>query len=330
MKTYLWLALLVLLAACGGKDQDAATLTGDSAIDAVTQLILEEPDQADLYAQRAQLYYEKNSYDQAIGDMTKALTMDSMNLPYHHFLADIYLDYFRSRLALQTMERAAAIAPENIPTLLKLSELQLYLKMNQASLSTIDKILKLSPQEPGAYFFMSKNFEEMGDTSRAINAMQEAVELNPEMVDGWIKLGQLHAGINGSLALDFFDNAIEVDSQSTNALQAKAEYLWDQDDPQGALDLYRQAIRLDPFGEEAYYNAGLVYLELDSLQQAYQHFNLAIENSPLYVGAYYFRGYSAEAMGELEQARQDYEHALRLSPDFADAQEALNRLQDLQ
>lgn len=327
----LMLLVIVGLTACNDTaptEEETAPFqeSGDSGIDQLSAQIAAEPQNARLYANRASMYYEKNSYDQAIQDMTVALTLDSTNLAFHHLLSDIYVDYFRSRLALQTMERAVSLYPDDIPSLLKLAELQLILKQNSASFSSIDKALKLDPQEPAAFTLMGKNFEEMGDTIRAINSYQEAVELEPELVDVWIKLGQLHASIDGSLAGDFFDNAIEVDSASTTAINAKAEYLWSQDDPQGALSLYERAIRANPMDEKGYYNAGLVHMEMDSLEKAYQHFNMAIENSPLYVGAYFFRGYAAELMGRTTDARKDYEHALRLAPDYTDAREGLNRL----
>lgn len=314
--------------ACGsdGTETTAAPTTGDANLDALNERISKNPNDGDLYALRAEFFYENNSYDQAILDMTRALTLDSLNLEHHHLLADIYLDYFRSRLALQTMERAVAIAPNDIPSLLKLSEIQLFLKLNQSSLTSIDKVLRQDPQNALAYFFTGKNFEELGDVNRAINAYQEATENDPKMLDAWIKLGQLHASINGSLAEDFFNTAIEVDSNSTIALNAKAEYRWSQDDPQGALKLYKKAILKDPAGEKSYYNAGLVYMELDSLDKAYQHFDIAIQNSPLYIGAYYYRGYAAELKGDATQAKTDYEHVLRLAPDHQRAQEGLARL----
>ena len=325
------LILIALMSSCGSDQPTQETPeivpTGDPEIDQVSQRIAGDPEDADLYALRAEIYYDKNSYDQAIADMTVALSLDSVNLDYHHLLADIYLDYFRSRLALQTMERAVALAPNDIPSLLKLSEIQLFLKMNEASLETIDKVLRIDRPNALAYFLMGKNFEELGDINRAINAYQESSEINPEMIDTWIKLGQLHASINGSLAEAFFDNAIEVDGDNTVALQAKAEYLWDQNKPEEALKLYREAVLRNPMDEKSAYNAGLVYLELDSLQQAYQHFSMAIENSPLYAAAYYYRGYAAEGLGRLEEAKTDYQHTLRLAPNYEQAQAGLARLQ---
>ncbi|MEM1214830.1 MAG: tetratricopeptide repeat protein, partial [Bacteroidota bacterium] len=206
------------------------------------------------------------------------------------------------------------------------SEIQLFLKQNESSLKSIDQVLQRDPQNALAYFFMGKNFEELGDINRAINAYQESSENDPEMLDTWIKLGQLHAAIDGELAEAFFNNAIDVDKNGTIALNAKAEYLWDQDNPQGALALYQQAIREQPMDRRACFNAGLVYLELDSLNRAYQHFSMAIENSPRYASAYYYRGFAAENLGNASQAKQDYEHALRLAPDYPQALEGLNRL----
>lgn len=333
-ETYIGLVLLIITAVFGQSctnnentdTEEPVELLGDADIDQISLQIGKAPQDAKLYAIRAELFYEKNSFDQAIEDMQRAMSLDSVNLDYHHLLSDIYLDYFRSKLALQTMERAVAIAPKHIPSLLKLSEIQLFLKQNQSSLATIDKILKQDPQNALAFFFMGTNFEELGDINRAINSFQEASEIDPEFLDTWIKLGQLHASINGSLAEDFFDNAIEVDSNSTVALHAKAEYRWNQDDPLSALELYKTAIRKAPMDEKSYYNAGLVYMELDSVSKAYDHFNMAIENSPLYVGAYFYRGYASEVAGNLEAAKRDYEHALRLSPDYESAQQGLARV----
>ena len=333
LQLFMLLSLLIGLGtACNNNpattDEPTTVLSGDSEIDQVSQRIGQSPKDASLYALRAELFYEKNSYDQAILDMTAAMTLDSLNLDYHHLLSDIYLDYFRSRLALKTMERAVAIDPKHIPSWLKLAEIQLFLTQNEASMKSIDKVLRIDPQNALAYFFMGKNFEELGDMNRAINAYQEASEIDPEMLDAWIKLGQLHASINSKLAEAYFDNAIEVDSTSTVALNAKAEYRWSQDDPQAALELYKNAIRKDRMDEKSYYNAGLVYLELDSLDKAYEHFNIAIENAPLYVAAYYYRGYAAEMAGKIDQAKIDYEHALRLAPEYQKALEGKVRLQN--
>ena len=116
------------------KEQAAVEKTGNSSIDGISQKIAADPSNADLYVERATLFYENEGFDEAIRDMRQALMIDSVNVDYHHLLADIYLDYFKSHLALNTLERAVALYPERIPTLLKLSEFQLILKQYDASM----------------------------------------------------------------------------------------------------------------------------------------------------------------------------------------------------
>ncbi len=323
------LALPLLLALSCKRDaagENMAAPTGDAALDQLNQAIAENPADAALYAARGKYFYEQNGMDEAIKDLTVALSIDSTNVDYHHLLADVYMDYFKSRLALSTMERAAAMYPQRIPTLLKLSEFYLILKQYDRSMETIDKILQIDPQNAEAYFMFGMVFKEKGDINRSINSFQKAVQIDPEMTDAWISLGQLHAAIDGYLAVKFYDNAIEVDSSNAVAWHAKADYLRDKEDLQAALQLYRRAAAADPQYEQAYYNAGLLCMEMDSIQRAYKEFDLAIQTNPLYVKAYFFRGYAAEQLGNTAQARTDYEQALRMAPSYEEAQQGLARV----
>lgn len=316
------LLLSLLLAACGYEQEpgsgNASNLNtiGHPAIDAVTQQIAGNPEDPALYAARGKLFYENEGYDEAIQDLKKALSIDSLNIDYLHLLADTYLDYYQSQKALETMERAATLYPERIPTLLKLSEFQFILKQYKASMGTIDRILQIDPQNEEAYFMFGMNFKETGDTARAVNSFQQAVELEPELIDAWINLGKLQAALGNSIAAQYFDSALEIAPDHIMALHAKAEFLTDRDELPEAIELYRRINRIDPQYDEAFYNAGLLYMELDSIEQAYRHFDLAIKTYPAHVRAYFYRGLAAEWMGRKQQARDDYQQALRLAPDY--------------
>ncbi|MDX1943641.1 MAG: tetratricopeptide repeat protein [Saprospiraceae bacterium] len=322
--------LSLLITACGSKennDSEQISTTGDPAIDELTGKIEANPNDPSLYAARGGLFYEKEGYDEAIADLQKALSIDSTNVDYLHVLADVYLDYYQSRQALETMEKAVNFYPQRIPTLLKYSEFQLILKKYEDSMRTIDRILRIDPQNANAYLLFGMNFKETGDTIRAINSFQKSVELDPDLIDSWINLGQLHASIGSKLATRFFDNAILIDPKNVEALHAKADFLQDKNDLSGAIELYKQIAILDPQYEEAYFNAGLLYLDLDSIAQARQQFDFAIKVDPTFVAAYYYRGVASEFQGNVAQARADYEQALKLAPDYKQAQEALQNLE---
>lgn len=301
--------------------------SGDPVIDGLTQKISQDPNNPSLYFDRGKRYYDTEGYDEAIQDLQQALRYDSTNVAYLHLLSDVYLDYFRSREALQTLQKAADLYPQRIPTLLKLSEFQLILKQYDASLKTIDQILRQDPQNAEGYFMMGMNFKESGDTARAINAFQSAVENDPELLDGWIHLGQLQASLGNKIALRYFDSALEVAPNSLTALHAKAFYLQSQNKLPEALRLFRKMGQIDPQNADAHYNAGLLCLDLDSIPQAYQAFHVAVQVDPVHVRAYFYRGYAAELLGKRKQAESDFQQALRLSPDYQNAREALEQLQ---
>ncbi|MBL7814873.1 MAG: tetratricopeptide repeat protein [Saprospiraceae bacterium] len=303
--------------------------TGNPTIDSLTELIFKNPKNADLYFQRAKLFNEKGEqggYDFAIKDMEYALTLDSNNVDYHHFLGDIYMDYSQSRLAVQTMERAASLSPTRLPTLLKLTEFYLITKQYGSALQTIDKILKQDPQNSDAYFLMGMVFKEQGDEPRAINSFQKAVDLNAENKDAFFELGQLFTKRGNPLALKYFDNALLQDSMDVNALMGKAFYLQSNNKVKEAIDIYRKIIINDPDYEAATFNLGFLYFEQKDYDKARQHFDMCIKTSPTYYKAYYYRGLVAEKKGDKAAALKDYEQALEFKSDYDKALEGVARL----
>lgn len=321
--------------ACGQNEpaaSAAAETTGIGAtniaeIDEWTAKIAQSPDDPALYAARAEAFFKNEGYDEAIRDMAAAISIDSTNVGYHHTLSDIYLRYFKSRLALQTMERAVALAPEEESSLLKLAQLQYTLKLYDESLKTIDRVFRVDPQNAEAFFITGLNFaEKEASTAAAITAFQKAVDLDPDMVDAWISLGRLYARLGNSRAIQFFDSAIKVAPRNPVAYHAKADYLRDQDDLNGAIALYKTLNTHDHRYVDGFFNAGLLYMELDSVEQAYKQFDLVNKVSVTHVKAYYFKGLAAERLGRADEARALYEQALIFAPEYDLPQEGLARL----
>jgi tetratricopeptide (TPR) repeat protein len=286
-----------------------------------------EGNKSGLYAARGYLWYENENFDEAIADVEKAIELDSSKVEYYHALADIYLDYYKSRKALYTMEKAASLFPNRIPTLLKLAEFQLILKQHQPALLTLERIRALEPLNPEMFFMFGNVFFDMGRKDEAMAAYQSAVEQDPDLIDAWIKLGTLLADKGSAQSEKYFDNALRVDSNSIDALHAKAYFLSNKkDDLNGAIRLYRKINVINPQYVDGYYNMGLIFLDMDSAQQAYQSFDLAIKFDPALAGAYYHRGLAAEKMGNKEQARSDYKNTLNIDSDFEAAKAALRNI----
>lgn len=333
------LMIAFLFPACGDSSEGAveedfieSTPSGeqqrrvDPAIERVSAQIEATPEDASLYASRAELWYEKSNYDNAILDLQSALTLDEDNLEYHYLLSDVYLNYYQSRLALKTMERAVALDPDNIESQLRLAEVQIILKQYDPALATLNEVTRVEARNPDAYILLGQVFAETGDTARAINATQEAVEIDPDLMDGWITLGRLHAAIGGELAERFFNTAIELDPNDVYAVHAKADFLRDEGQLNEAIKLYRKTSEIDRQYVAGHFNAGLLYLEMDSVAVAERELNIVLKNDPIHIRGYFFRGYARELQGNVEGAREDYATALRFSPDYELALAGMARL----
>lgn len=339
-RTVFFFAILLIgfFSACSEDNQnsepsgnDPAVTASDPSVQKLTAAIQQDPNNPQLYAERGALFYELNNYDEGIADLSKAIELDSLQPQYYHLLADIYLDYYRSKLALNTMQLAATKFPKRIPTLLKLAEFQWILKQYNDALFTLERIRVIDPLNSEMFFMFGNVFKDMGRSDEAINAYQSCVENDPENIDAWIELGRLIAEKNIPAAERYFDNALRVDSNNVAALHAKAYYLSNQkNDLQAALKLYKKINTVDPQYVDGFYNAGLLYLDMDSFEQAYRSFDIAVQMDPKFAEGYYHRGVAAELMGNTAQAVNDYENVLRFDPEFQGAKAGLERLKKAQ
>lgn len=299
---------------------------GDPGLENLNAAIAADPKRADLYASRAQMWYDKDNFDNAIVDLRNALVLDSTNIDYHYLLTDVYLDYYQSRMALKTIQRAVALEPENIESLLTQAEVQLILQQYEDAMTSLNSVVQLDPRNPDAYLLLGRTLAETGDTARAINATQEAVEIDADLTDGWIVLGQLHAAIGGQLAERFFETALSIDTTDLAAIHAMADFFRDRDDLDRAIELYRKTSRIDPQYVAGHYNAGLLLMEQEKVEEARQEFRITVKNDPLHIRGYFFLGYANELLGDPAAARTNYETALRFAPDYELARQGLARL----
>lgn len=325
------LCLSLLWSACGNQESGNSTATPgvDPEISQLNAQIEADPKNPQLYYQRGRLYWEREGYDEAMADAIRALDLDSLQPVYYHLLADALLDYGRpndSKRALEVLEKACLLFPEDELTWLKTSEFYLIVRKYGEALQKLDHILQRDPQNAEAYFMSGRVALDKGDTLRAIKSLQKSVTIDAENKDAWIFLGRIFSNKGNIQALQYFDNALRLDSTDVQVKEYKAGYYKAKGDYKKAFDLYRGLVEEHPDYSNAYFDMGLMYLEQDSIQRAYEHFDRAVRTDPLFVIAYYYRGVASEAGGNLKSAIEDYRQAASMSPNLPEPKEALKRL----
>lgn len=310
--------------------QAALEMQSDPDLSALTALLARDPNNDTLLYRRAKVYYKLDAYDEAMADLEKAMRRDSMQPVYYHLLADILLDYARpndSRRAIEVLKLAAERFPDRIPTLLKLSEFQLIVKKHSDALATLDKVLQRDPQNAEAFYMAGRVALDKGDTTNAIASLQKSVKINSDNADAWFFLGRIFSNRLNPVAVQYFDNALRVDTSYLEAEEFKAAYYKRRGQFDKAFEIYRGLIMKDPDYANAYFDMGMIYLEMDSLSKAYDNFNIAIKVDPIFIKAFYYRGVASEKMGNKEAALADYRQANGMAPEYPEAKEARERLE---
>lgn len=310
---------------------------GSPLIEKLSVEISKSPKAHKLYAQRADIYYSKENYEDAIKDLQKAISIDSSVVPYYHLLADAQLDSYQSEEAIKTMETVVAKNPDRIPSLLKLSEFQMILKQHEASFKTVNQILTKSPRHPEGYYMLGMNFKAIGDTAKAINSFQTTVEEDSEHIDAYIQLGVLFDKIKNRVAVKYFDNALRVDSTNFDALFGKAWHYHQRNNLFKADQWYEKAAKLYPRNSRVHLNSGILQLEISevnankratkkTIKKAFKKFDLATKVDPAFGLAYYYRGLTHEKLQRPKKAINDYRQAAALMQNAGKPNRALMAL----
>lgn len=328
LKHFFIILIYIFVLSCKSDSPTSTDSSGDLEIDMISSEIEKNPSDAKLYYARGQKYYDKASYENAIIDIKKALSIDSLNPDYYHLLSDSYLDYYNSKEAVNTMMQVLAIYPERVPSLLKLAELKFILEDYDSSILTINEVVRIDPQNAEGYFMLGMNFRALGEKERAINSFQTSVEMDSGLTDAWMILGEMHEEKKDPKAIKFYESAVLSNPKSMQALHAKAFYLQNNGDVSQAQEIYRNIIVSDKTYAEAYLNSGLLYMDSDSINRAYEQFNLLTSVAPTNYLGFYYRAIVNEKRGNKDAALKDYESAYNLNKEDKRVQDALNSLKN--
>ncbi|MDQ3142963.1 MAG: tetratricopeptide repeat protein [Bacteroidota bacterium] len=325
----IFLTLLINLFHCSPekKTQHLSNEQKLGVLDSLNQLISAQSGEGNLYILRAQYFAEEEQLVAAITDVNKAITLDSLNKEYYYYLADLYVLNSQSKEALSIMERIVSKFPNHVDVLLKYIRLYLILQKHMNAMAVLDKVFLLDPQNAEAYYLAGHVFYETGDTGRAVNSYQKAVDFDPELKAAWNQLGDVMTELNNPLAIKYYDNAIHLDSSNVETLHNKAYALQKFGKIKESIDLHVAICKRFPTYEPAFYNLGLLYKKIDSLDRAIFYFEKSIQLAPLEAVTYYQRGLCYQKSGKLDSAKTDFETALRLRNEaWPEVQSALQSL----
>ena len=300
-----------------------------SDVDVVSEAILSDSLNADLYVQRARLNLANEKISNAIRDINSALSLDKKNIEALLVLADIYYALGDEDNILLTLNKASEYAPLDTRPIIKLSELSFLQGNFRMAEAYVDKALEMDRYNPKAYYMRGMIAMSANDTVEAMKNFMTSRMQQSDFVDPLIQIAHIYMAKNDTLAKLFFKEAILVAPNNYYLVYDYAMYLQENGFPEEALSYYDSLLEIMPNNTDFNFNKGYVYLVyLGENERALECFDKVLQIDPNSVNALFNKGRTYEQMGDYINAKSIYLQILRNNPDYQLAIDAVNRISE--
>lgn len=304
------------------------------SLELLTNKIKNNTNDADLWASRALYFLRLGNVNDALMDMQSAVRLDSVNTTYRNYYADLLVSTLDLDGAMTNYEYILSVDSSNAKAYVGIG--RIYALIDNPGLATgyLNKAYEIDPHLSEAYFlegliyrsdYYTTGREESWE--RALSSFQTAVEQNPKYYAAYIEMGVMNAEKGNEIALDYYNTAIDIAPNSTEAWYNKGMFFQNRQKLDEAKLCYRKIVDIDSTYSESYYNQGYIHLVYEKqYDSAIFFFDKAIEKDSSHFYAYNNLGLAYEYNGDIEEARSAYRKAIEINPDFKLAKDNLHLL----
>jgi tetratricopeptide (TPR) repeat protein len=255
--------------------------SGDaSAIPLLQRLLRLRPADSTTHGMLAVLQYRQGKCEAAVGHFEKAGVLFDREINALHAHATCLVRLKQLDKATKVFERTLALEPDNRQERELLASLQLITHQPQNALVTLDPLLKANP-DAGTLELASAAYEDAGHTDRAVEALRQAILIDPR---------------NVHLYLDFA--AISAAHQSF----------------QVGINVVNDGIGLQPQAAQLYFARGVLSIQLGQYEDAQADFEKAYELDPNQSLSVAAQGLAAADANDLERALTTVQTKLARKP----------------
>jgi tetratricopeptide (TPR) repeat protein len=270
-----------LLSACTGQDKVAEGKKlleeekfdlAETAFEAALQSDSEDPE---AHWGRASARMKLVRYDEAIVDLTQAISLASAQKVPDAQFGKYHLDRGLSHYALANFKEALPDFQKAIDLNYKLAEAYSYLgvclgnmQKPVESVSALNESIKLNPEDHFARANRGYYNSLLGDNRTAIEDFNTAIRLKPEDKTSYLNRGYTYIGMNDYVkAKADFQKALEIDPEFIGAIVYMGITLTNTNQPQEALEWLNRAIDRQPENPTLFYYRGVALINLGRTEE---------------------------------------------------------------
>lgn len=330
MKQYLLILLAGLLMFAGTschQTSDNESLSPEETLKVLDAKLYKHPKDDALLFERARIYMQLNRVNEAIADLSRAVSIDGDKIEYHLLLADAHFANGDVEHSYASLRKALDIDEDNDEAILKMGEIAYYSRDYDRAMEYLSRVTAKDANNRTALFMKAFIYKETGDTVNAVTLLRKVCDLYPQYDPAFEELGILYATRHDPMALEYLNTALRINPQNTSALYAMAMFHQETEHPKEAEELYKQILDIYPDHKDAWHNRG--YIELfvyGDTELAVEYFSRALQADPAFIEALVNRGCAYEIAGDREKALADFRAALEQDHTFQPAIDGIKRL----
>jgi FkbM family methyltransferase len=264
--------------------------------------------------------HQTGKLDEAASLYRKILKQYPRNADALYLLGVMELQKADPLAAIEWIDRAIAIRPDNAEFFYNLGRALRDLKRFEDALASYDRALELRPDYAEA---LNNRGVVLGDLKRfddALASYDRALELRPDYAEALNNRGVALEGLKSlDDALASYDRALATRPDYPEALNNRSVVLVALKRFDDALASCDRALALLPNYPDALYNRGNALRNLKRFDDALASYDRALALKPYYPVALNNRGVVLGALKRFDDALASYDHALALLPDYAEA-----------
>ncbi len=208
-------------------------------------------------------------YQKAISLVSEILQENSANSEALILLGEIYRKDGQPEMALQTLDKAGSLLPDSLSLSVERSRLMIETGHAPDALQLLLNLVEHENEDESLWAILAEAHQAAGNKDLAVEAMTSAVRLAPRNHSYRTRLAALCAD-HGQLdrALDELDNALDLNPEIVQPYILRGEIYESRKQYNLALEAFQKAITLDPDQPQPHFQAGMILKKMKAYPEA--------------------------------------------------------------
>ncbi|WP_199245544.1 tetratricopeptide repeat protein [[Phormidium] sp. ETS-05] len=232
----------------------------EEAITRYQEILATEPGAAMVHHQLGEVYFSVRRLPEAIASIQQAIKLQPDLAAPYKTLGNVLLAAGNLDAAARSYAQAVALAPDWAEAHANLGSALYRLLQMEAAAECYQKAISLNPNLAGVWLNLGNLWRQQGQINQALDCWEQAITLNPQIGGPQlhIKMGNLLlARGDYPAATASYQQAVDLDPNSTAAYSNLGSARLYQGQFQEAITAFRQALQLNPNSAEVHCNLGL-------------------------------------------------------------------------